>query len=60
MTKTIKVCDKCNKEVEWLYKVPRIFIEGLNLTIKEGNKAELCENCMRNLIAMIDNFHKFG
>ena len=58
MTKTIKICDKCNKEAEWLYSVPQIWIEGYNLTIREGHKAELCEGCMRNLINIIDKFHK--
>jgi hypothetical protein len=58
MTKTIKICDKCNKEVEWLYPVPTIWIEGLNLTIKEGHKVELCKDCMRDLINIIDKFHK--
>lgn len=58
MTKTIKICDKCNKEVEWLYPVPQIWIEGLNLTIKEGHKAELCKDCMHNLIDIINKFHK--
>ena len=57
MTKTIKTCDRCGKEVSWLYKVPCIWIEGLNLTVKEGNRAELCEKCMRDLIHVIDRFH---
>lgn len=58
MTKTIKICDKCNKEVEWLYPVPTIWIEGYNLTIREGHKAELCKGCMHDLINIIDKFHK--
>ena len=58
MTKTIKICDKCNKEVEWLYLVPQIWIEGYNLMIREGHKAELCEVCMHNLIDIINEFHK--
>lgn len=58
MTKTIKICDKCNKEVGWLYPVPNICIEGYTLTIREGHKAELCKDCMRDLINIIDKFHK--
>lgn len=58
MTKTIKVCDKCNKEVKWVYPVPQIQIAGYTLTIREGHKAELCENCMNNLIDVIRSFHK--
>lgn len=58
MTKTLKICDKCNKEVDWLYHVPRIWIEGYDLKIREGNRTELCEDCMRNLIDIIDEFHE--
>jgi hypothetical protein len=58
MTKTIKICDKCNKEVRWLYHVPRIQIVGYTLEISEGNRAELCETCMHKLINIIDEFHK--
>ena len=60
MTKTIKICDKCNKEVEWLYKVPHIRVMGLNLKVDTdslGNATELCEDCMQQLIDMIDTFH---
>jgi hypothetical protein len=58
VTKTIKICDKCKKEVQWLYHVPRIRIVGYTLEIREGDKAELCKNCMNNLINIIDEFHK--
>ena len=58
MTKTIKICDKCNKEVDWLYKVPHILIKGLNLAVEEGNRAELCKDCMWKLIKIINNFHR--
>lgn len=58
MTKRIKICDKCNKEVNWLYNAPKIWIEGYNLMMVEGNKVELCENCMRDLINIIDSFYK--
>lgn len=29
-----------------------------DLKIKEGHKVELCEECMRNLIDIIDEFHE--
>lgn len=57
MTKTIKICDKCKKEAKWLYPVPRIWIDGYNLKVIEGNEAELCKDCMRNLINIINTFH---
>lgn len=56
MTKTIKICDKCKKEAKWLYPVPHIWIDGYNLKVREG-KAELCKDCMRNLIDIINTFH---
>lgn len=57
MTKTIKICDKCKKEAKWLYSVPYIWIDGRNLTVKEGHEVELCKDCMRNLIDIINTFH---
>lgn len=56
MTKTIKICDKCKKEAKWLYPVPQIWIDGHNLKVIEG-EVELCKNCMRNLIDIINTFH---
>lgn len=56
MTKTIKICDKCKKEAKWLYPVPQIWIDGYNLKVIEG-EVELCKNCMRNLIDVINTFH---
>ena len=50
MTKTIKICDVCKEEVNWLYNVPSINIEGYTLTVGEGNKIELCEKCTREWI----------
>jgi hypothetical protein len=47
-------------EVDQLYKVPHILIKGLNLAVEEGNKAELCKDCMWKLIKIINNFHKDG
>lgn len=44
MTKTIKICDICKKEVNWLYKIPWIYIEGYNIAFRDENK-ELCEDC---------------
>lgn len=56
MTKTIKICDKCKKEAKWLYPVPKIWIAGYTLKVREG-EAELCKDCMRNLIDIINTFH---
>lgn len=48
MTKTVHICDECGKQVDWVYKVPKLVVKGLSLeiagTVKE---AELCEDCMR-------------
>lgn len=57
MTKTIKVCDKCNKEVKWLYKFPSIRKEGLTIHVDDG-KMELCESCLDNLLDKIRKYTK--
>ena len=50
------MCDRCKQEVRWLYTVPWVHIEGLELKINEGEK-ELCEHCMRGLCEIISNYH---
>ena len=57
MKKTICICDRCKKEVDWVYTVPRLIVEGLNINIYEG-KVELCEKCARNLIALTEEFER--
>lgn len=59
MTKIIKICDKCGKEVKWLYEIPEFRIEGLNINIYNGSQ-ELCEHCARKLVEMIKNYDKGG
>jgi hypothetical protein len=57
MKKTICICDRCKKEVDWLYKMPRLRVEGLNINIYDG-EVELCEKCARNLIAIKEEFER--
>ena len=57
MKKTICICDRCKKEVDWLYQVPRLIVEDLNISIYDG-KVELCEKCARNLIAIKEEFER--
>ena len=62
MTKTIKICDVCKKEVDWLYEIPRINIQGLTVVIEQGHETELCEDCMRDWLKYIkrDYFKERG
>lgn len=57
MKKTIYICDRCKKEVDWVYQVPRLRVEGLNINIYDG-KVELCEKCARNLIAIKEEYER--
>ena len=56
MTKTIYVCDKCKKEVDWLYKVPWVRVDGLSVEVDPGC-IELCRDCMVNLCRLIRIYH---
>ena len=56
MLKTIKICDRCNQEADWLYRVPWIRIEERDLIIDTGKK-ELCYKCMSNLCELVFNYH---
>lgn len=60
MIKTIKICDKCGKETNWLYTVPFMHIQGLTLAYQDNTpngtvKNEFCENCTRRIISKIDD-----
>lgn len=57
MKKIIYICDRCKKEVKWLYEVPRLIVEGLKINIYNG-EVELCEKCTRNLIAIKEDFER--
>lgn len=57
MTKIIKICDRCKKEVDWLYTLPRIVIAGLKVETYEG-KTELCEKCARNCIGIMESYQR--
>lgn len=57
MRKTICICDRCRKEVDWLYKVPRLVVECLNINIYKS-EVELCDKCARELIAIKEDFER--
>ena len=59
MRKTINICDRCGREVKWLYSMPVIKIEGYNMEVYycgEGcdDLPELCENCARKAISVFN------
>lgn len=56
MTKTIKICDKCGAEVDWLYEFPRMHIKGLRLEVEEYGKFDLCKECAEKFVDMY-NFY---
>lgn len=60
MTKTVKICDKCGKEKDWLFTVPIMCIKGLNLEFRENTptgtaKNEYCVECTQKIIAKIND-----
>lgn len=60
MTKTIKICDKCGKECNWLFKVPFMRMRGLTLVYQDDTPRgtannEYCEECTRKIISRIDD-----
>lgn len=49
MTKTVYICDSCKREVGWLYKMPRMIVEG-NAVNFYNPERELCNECARKAI----------
>ena len=58
MTKWTHICDKCRKEVDWLYEIPYYHIDGKVINVIIGRDQELCKECAQSLIKTINNFSK--
>lgn len=59
MKKVIKVCDRCKKNVNWLYDIPIYYIIGYKYEIRNPNEHyELCEDCTKELNDRIQKFSK--
>lgn len=56
MTKTIKICDKCGKEVNWLYTFPLMHIKGLNLDVDNYAHHEMCKECSNEFLEMYNHY----
>lgn len=55
MTKTLRICDRCKKEVSHLYDMPRLICEGLSINVYPS-KVELCEVCAKQACAEFNTF----
>lgn len=54
MKRTICICDRCGKEVTWLYDIPTISVKGLVFEVDTQHKhCELCETCAKYLCMTI-------
>ena len=49
------ICDSCGKECKWLYTMPRLVVEGNNITFYNGKK-ELCEECARKCVKLYNEW----
>lgn len=50
MTRVIKYCDACHREVDTLYDFPKFCLMGLKLAECGGGPNELCRSCANKLI----------
>lgn len=57
MTKVIHTCDRCKKEVDWVYEFPKLLVQGNAINVYEG-KAELCKECAQGCIDLIKKYEK--
>lgn len=57
MTKVIYCCDRCKKEVDWVYNFPKILLQGKTINVYEG-ETELCAECARGCIDLIKEYEK--
>lgn len=55
MTKTIRICDRCGKEVSHLYDMPVLFCNEFHIASRSGT-VEFCEECAKQAC---DNFNNF-
>lgn len=53
MTKTIQICDICKKDVNWLYEIPRLNMEGYQIAFEKG-KRELCKDCAKKWVDYVN------
>lgn len=56
MTRTIKICDKCGKEVGLLYTFPLISINDYNVEVNNYVHHELCKECAEKFV---ENYNKY-
>lgn len=61
MRRLIKTCDRCGKDVDYLYRLPKEFdLYSLNLIPNERKgEAEYCIKCAENLLTKLNNVLKF-
>lgn len=58
MTKVTKICDRCGRETDWLYKIPTFSIDGLVFTVRNDTNYELCRDCLKNLCDYINRYNR--
>jgi hypothetical protein len=56
MTKTIKICDKCKREVKWLFEFNLLEIKGFKIEVHQYDKYDLCPECAKKFIDMYNHY----
>ncbi len=54
MRKHIYICDSCRNETDWLYEMPHLILEGLQISIYNSKK-ELCKECAKERLEIYNN-----
>lgn len=59
MTIIKRICDSCGKEVDWLYEMPYLCMQGKKITAYERHwNRELCEDCAADVINIYKEWKK--
>lgn len=59
MTIIKRICDSCGKEVDWLYEMPYLCMQGKTITAYERHwNRELCEDCASDVIKIYKEWKK--
>lgn len=56
MKKTLLFCDRCKREVDWLYEYIPVGLDGLTINLRPNLKVEICKDCLKTMLDMEQEF----